>query len=378
MTRLRRVTGLILILTLILLAGTKRQVAEVGAAQEALQPTLQSGLLFGIARVGTPSVSNLYQIDSSTGVATLIGPVGFNGISGMDFNPMTGELYAIGRRLTESTEVLITINPMTGAGTEIGPLGRDAFVLDISFRNSDAILFGVTDDSSLIRIDTSTGAQIIVARPCRVLDGNGIAFSPNDTLYHADNRELSIYNQSTCRTTIINRLRFPSGLGSNPRVAAMDFQPGTFMLYGTIITGQGFTGGGPAYLATIDTITGGVTIIGATVSRMDALAWAPAAAPVFDICLQDETQGNTLQINLSTGAYQFANCNGSTSGGVGILARRGCLVTLEVGGPDRRIVARIDTCSRIGTAYVQILPTGRNFSIIDRNIDNNTCLCPHS
>ena len=360
-----------------MLAGGSPQVPSVHAAQETVQAAIAPGLLFGVASSGPQRVRNLYQINLSTGAASLIGPVGFKQVSGMDFNPFTGVLYATGRRTADDTEVLITIDPATGAGTEVGPLGTIAFVTDISFRGSDAALFGVTDEGSLIRINIATGAQTILSRFCSGLDGNGIAFSPNDVLYHADSLQLLVLDQTSCARTLVNSLKFPAGLGSNPRVSAMDFQPGAIALYANVITGQGFVGeGGPAYLGTINTITGDVVIIGPTANRMDALAWSPGPTAVFDMCLQDETNGAILQLNSATGAYQFTNCLGLTSGGVGTITRRGCLVTLEVNGPDRRVLARIDTCMRNGVAAVQVFSPSRTFTILDRNTSNNTCACP--
>ncbi len=97
--------------------------------------------------------------------------------------------------------------------------------------------------------------------------------------------------------------------------------------------------------------------------------------PVFDLCLQDESNGNILLVNSTTGEYQFNNCRGTTLTGIGSLSRKGCLVTLQVNGPDRRILARIDTCSKTGNASIQLLSQGSSFSILDRNTANNTCAC---
>jgi CSLREA domain-containing protein len=97
--------------------------------------------------------------------------------------------------------------------------------------------------------------------------------------------------------------------------------------------------------------------------------------PAFDLCLQDESNGNILLLNSITGNYQFTNCRGLTLTGVGSLLTKGCLVTLQVNGPDRRILARIDTCLKSGTASVQVLSQGTTFTILDRNTANNTCVC---
>lgn len=108
-----------------------------------------------------------------------------------------------------------------------------------------------------------------------------------------------------------------------------------------------------------------------------ALAVFPAkvCGPTFDFCMQDDSNGNRLQVNLTTGAYQFTNCSGLTISGVASIAARGCNLTLQVNGPDRRLLVRIDTCARTGTASIQVLSQGASFTIVDRNTANNTCFC---
>lgn len=97
--------------------------------------------------------------------------------------------------------------------------------------------------------------------------------------------------------------------------------------------------------------------------------------PTFDLCTQDESNGNLLQVNTATGDYQFTNCAGLTVGGIGTLTRRGSLITLQHNAADRRVRASIDTSTNRATASVQLLSSGRTFSITDRNITNNTCAC---
>lgn len=95
----------------------------------------------------------------------------------------------------------------------------------------------------------------------------------------------------------------------------------------------------------------------------------------FNLCLQDDSNGNLLRINSTTGEYQFTNCKGVTISGTASLTSRGCLVTLEVNGPDRRVLARFDTCLKTATASVQIFSQPATFTIMDRNTANNTCAC---
>lgn len=98
----------------------------------------------------------------------------------------------------------------------------------------------------------------------------------------------------------------------------------------------------------------------------------------FDLCLRDDSSGNILQVNLTTGSYQFTNCSGVTLGGIGSIITKGCYVTLQVNGPDRRVLVRIDTCARTGTATIQVFSTATRFTILDRNSADNTCSCSRS
>lgn len=366
-----KLTAIVLVLTSLILVETGKQPQRVHAARQG-EATLAAPVLFGATAGGDGnSPGNFYRIDPSTGVATLVGPVGFNSISAMDFHPFTGVLYAAGHRVSDSRLVLITINTVTGAGTEVSPVGSGfvtEHVQDMTFRNSDAKLFAYFG-GSLITINTTTGGGSRIGQIDNFTSGNGLAFSPTDTLFHSTLGILSIIDQTTGGKTVITGLHYPAGFTFS-RVAAMKFQPGTSTLYGAVMTGNG------VYLCTINTSTGDVAAIGQTASRIDAIAWSPASTGNFDLCLQDESNGNILRVNSFTGEYQLTNCQGFTTGGIGTISTRGCLVTLQVNGPDRRVLARIDTCMKRGTASVQLFSAGRTFSVLDRNTTNNTCACP--
>jgi hypothetical protein len=109
------------------------------------------------------------------------------------------------------------------------------------------------------------------------------------------------------------------------------------------------------------------------VSRCDTGAFE---APVlFDLCIQDDSNGYILKINSTTGDYQFTTCSGYTLGGKGSLIVKGSLITLQHNTSDRRVMASIDTSANRATASLQMLSQGRTFSITDRNILNNACVC---
>jgi uncharacterized delta-60 repeat protein len=95
----------------------------------------------------------------------------------------------------------------------------------------------------------------------------------------------------------------------------------------------------------------------------------------FDICLQDDSNGDQFQMNSNTGDYQFTNCSGFLVSGTGDITRRGSSVTLQHNEDDRRLMAKIDTTTNKGSASVQMFSPITTFSITDRNITNNTCGC---
>ena len=97
----------------------------------------------------------------------------------------------------------------------------------------------------------------------------------------------------------------------------------------------------------------------------------------FDICMQDDASGDTLQINSTTGDYKFTRCGSNTVlNGIGVLFRRGSRITLQHNTADRRVLAKIDSNVNKGSASIQMLSPSATFTIVDRNISNNTCSCP--
>jgi hypothetical protein len=258
----------------------------------------QGTVLYGSRYAGEDGPATLYRIDPATGDATVIGPIGFERCGGMDFNAV-GTLFATAEQTDGSdTSVLITINPMTGAGTEVGEIGAalaETF-FDISFRNSDGILFSSTFYENFVgcialnTINTATGMGTLIGDTLTCAPGNAIAFSPTDILFHCNvdnDGMLYTLNQSTGQATNVTPLHFP-GSFTGPVVNAMEFHPETGVLFATVKDmlndfGQNDEAfekgpGDPKYLVTIDTKTGVVTTIGQTETDMDAIAFSAGLA----------------------------------------------------------------------------------------------------
>jgi len=184
----------------------------------AAQPTL-----FGIAKTGGGpgqggGNAEFWMIDSTTGAGIDIGPVGFDGCSGMDQHPQTLTVFATCQRTSDGVQVLITINPASGAGTEVGPTGSTDKNPDLSFRNSDNTLYAFVFDffggtpHSLGTININSGLQTTLGVTGDIGGGNSIAFSPGDTLFHsrAFNPTLNTLNQNNGAFTFVITLRYSS------------------------------------------------------------------------------------------------------------------------------------------------------------------------
>jgi hypothetical protein len=147
--------------------------------------------LFGTAySLGGPA--SFYEIDPATGVATLIGNIGFNRVSGIARHPVTGVIYGTAARPSDNVAVLITINPATGVGTEVAPLNGGlphsfgSAYTDISFRGSDNALYAyldVADGLGIIDIQEILPNWDVHFSPSCC--GNGISFSGSH--YHFTN-----------------------------------------------------------------------------------------------------------------------------------------------------------------------------------------------
>jgi hypothetical protein len=97
----------------------------------------------------------------------------------------------------------------------------------------------------------------------------------------------------------------------------------------------------------------------------------------FNICLQDDSSGDTMLINSSTGEYQFKKCaDGLTLAGVGRLTIKDGVLVLEDESPDRRVIAEFYEDQNRGHASVQVFSLGMTFTIISRDTSKNTCACP--
>jgi len=137
------------------------------------------------------SDSQFFTIDLRDHTTQALGPL-YRGldIEALDMHPITQVLYATGRG--HNGKDLFIVDRQSGALTRIGRTGfRDVDAL--SFRPTDATLWGWARGAGLIRIDLTTGAGTLVFRSHR--DVEGLAWN-NDgsTLYATSGKRLYIYD----------------------------------------------------------------------------------------------------------------------------------------------------------------------------------------
>jgi len=96
----------------------------------------------------------------------------------------------------------------------------------------------------------------------------------------------------------------------------------------------------------------------------------------YDICLQDDANGSTLQIDSATGYYIFTDCKSNFAlFGRGNIKVNKCKVTLKTSAFDRSVSVTIKSCKHKASASVEDVSSGRTFSLSDSNTAEGTCAC---
>jgi hypothetical protein len=164
------------------------------------------------------STGRLATVDLATGAATVIGaPVGIPDMMVMEFDS-SGTLYTA----SWATNTLYTMNSSTGVATPVGGLGF-ASIMDFAF-NSSGTLYGV-NNSAIWTINTATGAGSFVAN----LSGTdncqmGLFFDSADNLFATSwcsaNSPLYKVNPTTGATTIVGLTGLPYLHGGDVFIAS--------------------------------------------------------------------------------------------------------------------------------------------------------------
>jgi hypothetical protein len=76
-----------------------------------------------------------------------------------------------------------------------------------------------------------------------------------------------------------------------------------------------------------------------------------------------------------SGEYRFC-CGGIVYSGVGTATRMGAIYQLQHFASDRRLFGRVVGPSSVGTAFLQSPPGVMRCNLTDRDVRNDTAICP--
>ena len=238
--------------------------------------------------------SSLYRINPANGDTVLVGPIGFDGVTGLEILP-DGRLVASANADTDSKiAVLIEIDMDTGAGSLIGTLGDDnnpgecGRMPDIALNSTTGQLYGYADScngsgDSLFLINPDNADATFIGPSGFNGGGNGLAIRPGTSDIFGtpiDASGLITLDPITGTGTVI-----PASVGNVPnRINALDFNPETGVLYGSFLDANNIVGlGTENYLVTISTSDGSTAFLGRTVPGLDAIVFVEGIFPVASI-----------------------------------------------------------------------------------------------
>ncbi|HEX5083749.1 MAG TPA: DUF4394 domain-containing protein, partial [Blastocatellia bacterium] len=335
----------------------------------------ESGAAFASFNSDSGGPTQIFQINLTTGAATLIGAVGvseivrdialevrlpnvialtasnllvhFNAAApsqitmirvirglprreklvGLDFRPLTGQLHAVSA--SNRSYLIVLSDPARALAVRLGtvnpPLNGTNFGFD--FNPVPDLIRLTSDGDQDLRINPNTG---LVAGT----DGT-LAYAAGDPNAGANpNIVGSAYTNSFLGAKTTTLYGIDSGLGAlvtQGSVGSSPVSPNTGQLFTVgplgVATGgavgfdiasptnAGFasltpSGGNQSQLYTINLNTGAATSIGAININdpvMD-ITLGGVSRRGFDVCLQDDRTGTTLQFDSCTGDYQFSKC----------------------------------------------------------------------
>jgi len=346
------------------------------------QQNIIEGNFVGVGADGTTPTGNLLHgiaLRSSNGFGPPLGPAQPNE-PGVSQNSIGGTTTGAGNlvEFNGTSGIAVFGNPVSASGQ---PNVENAILGNSIFQNGRSYLTASSAPTPLIGIDLTNG--FLFPRD----DG----VTPNDSQGHGapnDPNNFENFPVLTSAITIGGITNITGTLTSAPNTTfRVEFFASSVDSLGLPAEGQQFlgfvnattNGAGSASLSfTLNSVLPGGRLITSTATDpLGNTSEFSASVQVvqFDTCLQDDSNGNILLINTTTGDYQFTNCAGFVLSGKGTLIKKGGVINLQHVASDRRVQATIDTTQKKGTASVQVFSPARTFTITDRNTSNNTCLC---
>ena len=242
--------------------------------------------LFGVARnacvTDDPIGSSLFIVDPDTAQATLIGDIGFDGVTGLAFLT-DGKLVGSARGDIEGSDdaILIDINIVNGTGSLIGIIGDEvggcSRAPDLSLDPLTGILYATGNqcpagDQYLQTIDPITGQGTLVGVYSTVFSGGaGLAISDAGEFFvtgeENDIANLITVDPNSGAPTFIADLT----LDDDIRVNALAFHPITGELFGSTVDLDNPPNQRSSTLIKINTATGFTTQIGVLPDCFDGI-----------------------------------------------------------------------------------------------------------
>ncbi|MGH9936296.1 MAG: DUF4394 domain-containing protein, partial [Blastocatellia bacterium] len=336
---------------------------------------------------GTPGVINSSRIIS--------GMASGETVAGIDFRPATGQLYAL-----SSANRLYLINPITGNAAPVNIAPFNPALNGVNF----GVDFNPVPDRIRVVSDAGQNLRLNPNNSAVVVDG-ALAFAAGDANAGQNPNVVgAAYTNSFQGATTTTLYGIVPGLNALVRqgsVGGSPVSPNTGQLFtvGSLgvatIGSAGFDVASPSNAAfasltapganqsqffAVNLATGAATLIGAI--GVNEAVHSIAIGGVsrgsgFDVCLQDDRTGDSLQFDSCTGDYQFTRCGagGFTLVGRGDTNRVGNFLTLR----DSRVFAALDmgpiAPRNAGSAVVRLSIFGPFFLINDSGTANNTCSC---
>ena len=314
---------------------------------------------------------------------------------GIDFRPATGQLYGVSS--SNRAYLIMLSDPAKASAVRLSmlnpALNGGSFGFDFN-PTSDRIRT-TSDADQTLRINPNDGTVAAT-------DGT-LAFAAGDPNAGQNPTVVgSAYTNSFLGSTMTTLYGIDAGLGAlvtqgtavgvTPAISPNTGQLFTVGSLGVATTGSvGFdiatptnaafasltpSGANQSSFYTVNLATGAATLIGGIGIKdvVTGIAVGGVSRRGFDVCLQDDRTGNSLQFDSCTGNFQFTRCGAGAFvlTGTGTTSLQGNLLTLR----GNRIFAILNinpgAALRSGTAVVK---SDRLFVINDRDTTDNTCGC---
>lgn len=211
--------------------------------------------------------SRLFRLSTSTGASTVVGdiaPYGSNALAfqGLTSDPREGSVrmwgVATNERLVGNMDenVLFSINPSTGVGTRIGDTGlpHTSVIDDIAYDTITDAMYGVSRDGKLYSVNPATAAVTPIGAT-GVGQWEGLGFNASGKLYGTAGLAGSGSSKLYLLDTLTGSASFVANLGST--ISDLAVRPTDGVMFGVAANSQ-------YQVVTIDTSTGGLTLVGDT------------------------------------------------------------------------------------------------------------------